>query len=1332
MTLTEPESAPPTEVSRPAGGRRKRRRGWLWTGTVFLWGLASFLFAYRYLQSELFQRNLRDWVLPYLSQALSADIRCDRMQIDLFAGRAAVYGLTLSKKGAEVPPFLEIQKVDARFQWGISWGKGRFALGAVRVERPVLRLHLLGPEKDNLPRSSAPRGKGRLVETIFRASFQQAEIYGGVVELREWRLPIEMALHDLQLDLDLQQQGLYLGSLRFSRGSMQAGRWKGEDLGLESKIEFVPQGVRFREATVRYGPSEVRFSGQLENLYAPELDLTFEALAGMEQIQDSFRLNPLFSGPVKAEGRLLLQNGLFETRGRFSSPEIRFQGLTALEAEGEFALTRSRLSLQAIQTRILGGKARGQFVYDWGNEKPLGRGEFQAESVSMQKSLQDLLRMKWPSLSRADGDLSFGWDGDAADWRMDARVQLKAPGGSENRTEPTEPEPRLDPSGAIDFTFQRGQVQISRLDLTFPRGSRAKADGFIGIRQPSSLTVDFLSPLLAESLQLIRQLSGKGDLLSNTAWMPAGIREMRFQGRMSGMVSNPEVEGTLEIAQPHWAYSSWDSFRALVRRTPQRLNLDSMLLSGPAGQILASLAIPPPSTDGSVWQLQGSAGGLRLESLIRRPGDAGLLLGQLDSSFLLQGGDGFLRGSAQATLSDVSAIGIPLGSLESTVRLENSRVSLDLQSRSQQDSFLEMHGFYDTDTAAFAGKGEARSLPLRQISYLADWKERLDGRLDLSFEGEGDITRPRLQGQIRSPAVMMIGQALQSLESRWSWSGKEVRWGGTGRLPAGKLGWDSSIRWDGAEPLWSAEVQVDHFDLLQVMPDSARESASQWSSQAAGRISVSGPFLQPARWSLEALFPGFDLTFNTLSFQAQQPLKARYAGGRLEIEKTGFSTKAGQLALSGSVDTASSAPLNLRISSQLDLQAFESWMGGAALKGKSNLEIAVQGTPQSPRLRGTCRLENVSLNAPGLDYSIDNLSGDLFFDGNSLRASNVKGAFAGGTLSASGNAQLDRAVLAGFLLNIRLAKVQLRVPQGFRTVSNADLIWRGNLERHSLSGEIRVQEAEYNRHADLFRDFSVLFPLARTGSRKQEILDRLALDLQIRFDNGMEIRTDTIRLEADSNLRLLGPASGISLLGRISATSGELTFLGNNYEITKGGVEFVNPLHIEPIFDLSAMTTVHGYRINLQLTGRPDSIKPDMRSEPPLPMLDLLTLLSTGVTSQELLGRASEGGNVGMAASSLLAQGLSQQVESRMQRLLGFRQFRIDPFLSSRSNNPTARVTLERRVQKNLSLTYSTDLTSAQQNIILVEYFFNPDYSLIASRDEKGQYGLDLRIQRRF
>jgi len=52
-------------------------------------------------------------------------------------------------------------------------------------------------------------------------------------------------------------------------------------------------------------------------------------------------------------------------------------------------------------------------------------------------------------------------------------------------------------------------------------------------------------------------------------------------------------------------------------------------------------------------------------------------------------------------------------------------------------------------------------------------------------------------------------------------------------------------------------------------------------------------------------------------------------------------------------------------------------------------------------------------------------------------------------------------------------------------------------------------------------------------------------------------------------------------------------------------------------------------------------------------------------------------------------------------------------------------------VTKELSITYSQDLSSNRQQVVLIEYFVSGNTSVQASRDELGNIGLDVKLRRR-
>ena len=143
-----------------------------------------------------------------------------------------------------------------------------------------------------------------------------------------------------------------------------------------------------------------------------------------------------------------------------------------------------------------------------------------------------------------------------------------------------------------------------------------------------------------------------------------------------------------------------------------------------------------------------------------------------------------------------------------------------------------------------------------------------------------------------------------------------------------------------------------------------------------------------------------------------------------------------------------------------------------------------------------------------------------------------------------------------------------------------------------------------------------------------------------------------------------------------------------------------------------------------------------MRSEPDLPDSDKISLLLTG----SLAGDTSTAEQINQTglnlAQTLLATGISEQGQKITQRLFGLNRFSVDPLIAGRGSDPTARVTVGRRVTKELTITYSQNLTSSGQSgidrIVLVEYRLSNRLSVVGYRNERGQVGFDVRLRKRF
>jgi translocation and assembly module TamB len=304
------------------------------------------------------------------------------------------------------------------------------------------------------------------------------------------------------------------------------------------------------------------------------------------------------------------------------------------------------------------------------------------------------------------------------------------------------------------------------------------------------------------------------------------------------------------------------------------------------------------------------------------------------------------------------------------------------------------------------------------------------------------------------------------------------------------------------------------------------------------------------------------------------------------------------------------------------------------------------------------------------------------------------------------------------------------------------LLLRGTSTDPSLEGNLRLDSMA---HRSEFESFLALF---RPGGLDSggTLLDHLRLSIHVEGNRNIIVQNEVTDITAARiDLDLKGTLASPSLTGHVEASEGTVLLQGKTYEITRGNVDFVDPLRIEPVVDIQAETDVRDYRVILSVTGRSDRYRVEMRSDPPLPQLELVSLIAGGKTRDELERERGESGQTSDAiptseelfaggAASILTDLLRTRVGNRF-GLMGFDWIRFDLPVETANSNPSPRVTISQQVSKDLSVTYSQDLASSQQRLILVEYFVTKNFSIVASREEANEtaaLGLDIKFRKRF
>ena len=307
--------------------------------------------------------------------------------------------------------------------------------------------------------------------------------------------------------------------------------------------------------------------------------------------------------------------------------------------------------------------------------------------------------------------------------------------------------------------------------------------------------------------------------------------------------------------------------------------------------------------------------------------------------------------------------------------------------------------------------------------------------------------------------------------------------------------------------------------------------------------------------------------------------------------------------------------------------------------------------------------------------------------------------------------------------------VRVLYDQSIRTTLNSNLALTGSYENALLSGQVGVDQLSFTSDFDI-SDLMSQFGGEATPPPAQGFSQNLNLDVGIQTPGGINLTSRTLSLAGSANLRMRGTAAQPVLLGRLNLSGGDLIFSGNRYKLQGGTIDFTNRSRTEPVVDMAVNTTIDQYNIQMHFWGPADHMHTNYASDPSLPPSDIINLIAFGKTSEAAAANPTPPGALG--AQSLIASQVSNQITNRVEKLAGISQLSIDPVLGSSQESPGARVAIQQRVTSKVFVTFSTDVTSTERDIIKLEYQVNRRTSFNAVRDQNGGFSFETTFRKQW
>jgi translocation and assembly module TamB len=924
---------------------------------------------------------------------------------------------------------------------------------------------------------------------------------------------------------------------------------------------------------------------------------------------------------------------------------------------------------------------------------------------------------------------------------------------------------RVPLSGVVAIRADRGLFTIDQVDLQ-TTATKLKATGQFSFSADSNLQVDLNSTDAAE-LQTVLISSGLlPDIEEQMRTYGLELSgQLAFNGSLKGKLANPDIDGRVSLSTLLVNGTDLGALSANLKMTADEMQIaDGRLTEKDGGGMQFTLNAPRTGQDNTSFNAtldRVNAGNLLAALPLNKGTRAQFADTQADASgeIRITGIPNAMSGSAELRFGPGRLAGEPLESMLARATFAGSLVKIESVDARLTAGHIVGSGTYDTTSKAFDIQGHAEGVQLSRLAALASQPQlgNVTGTADFNAHIIGNFSESDFSGyQItfdgQGKDVVINGRPAGTLALAGRTENKQLSitlttgiFGATPQVVAANIDL-------GSEKLAAnIETTLNNADLTGLLKMLAPQATVDISGVATGTLKASGNLLDedgyPSIGGLQGTANFTGLTFKVADVQltATPPLIVRFSPSEVTFEKTQFTGPGTNIALGGTLAVGPEGRQSMTADGQLNLRVLNGLSPDAFLSGTAEVAVRVTGTYERPRLNGTASVAQGSFSVliGNERWSIGNLKALVRFTANQAQIDSMTGTLGGGRISATGGALLDGLTLARFLFNVHGDNVSAPYPTNFRTTGDIDLEIRGTAREQLIGGTVNVRRSEYTEDIELadlinFRQTESI----EEGSEIEITRTALFSDLRVEGRNALVVRNNLADLVASVSLQVNGPVKDPLVSGRITATSGTLNFRNDRYDITRALMDWPPQRGSEPILNIQGETQIRGYRVTVGLTGPLSQPQAVISSEPALPQADVVSLittgqLATGDTSSSILSQSGLG-----TATSLLTDALINAPAQRAtSKLFGLSRFEINPVIGGSGSTPAARLTVGKRISKDLQVIYSTNVASDPNQILALEYrvsdrlFFVAQYEQASTRrltTQNNNFSFEIRFRRRF
>ena len=1271
------------------------------------------------------------------------------LSVRWFAMRATIKGLVIhGREPAGSEPLFTAEEVQAALRIDSFWGR-RISLNELIVEQPHVhvRVEKNGATNVPVPPHTASMNKP-LRDTLFELHIRRLLLADGWVLYNDVKTPITVHGGDLRFGIDAGgtlEKPLYVGNLDWQTMQFTSKRYVPLPVGISAKFTLWRDGFTLEQGVLTAGHSHLDAQAEMNSFSNPQWSFRYRGWVDLLDFRETLREPTVPTGRVDLRGEGQFAGGQFKGSGNYSGQNIALPyevfHATGLTSRGSFRIDNHGLEVPDFFAGACGGKVTGRVTMRF--EGLQFRADTHVQDVQLARVLPSIEHKDFPIDelhwdARVTADTVETWSGPFRHFEISTNTVWDTPEKTAERHQP------VSAAWKFRYRYDPNIFAIDSGEFETP-SSRGTIDGVLGPPH-STLNVRIETGALETYKDFINGLRGASPGSAEAAKQISG--SVRWDGKIVGASDGSMFQGHLRAEHARYDGAFVDFLEGDLSYSPSELALErGHAQSGDMeGDIEGSLSLTKWNfLPQNGWTAEANIEKVPAESLEQLFGTSFRVKGSLTGQFHGRGTRSQPSVTGLFDLADGNLYGVSFNRLRGQLNASPEEVRIaDAELRFFPPGKESGRGAgIITGSAGYRSADQTVSvdlvgaaLPLENLEKLQSARLPVGGHVTFRLRANGPLRTPQGEGTFRV-VDLRIGQVVVgSFNGNLTSDGRTARLELGSAMTTGEISGGYTLGLADPYPL-SGKVSIKNIDLDPFLLAALHLKEFSGHANADGGIAINGSLKQPQGIVVDTNLSRLAMNYSNVRLENTGPVHFRSTKNSLEIDPLTLRGADTNLQISGSVQFAGRRSVGMRLNGALDLGLLKGFVPNVDARGPAQINASFEGTLERPRITGRVHIENSFARAADFPTGLSAITGDVVFDATRLYFENMSAESGGGTLHLSGSVNYAESPLR-YDVSVRTDRVRIRYPEGMSWLVGGSLRLTGTPGAGLLSGRVTIERVTLTQGIEV----AGMLVSAKEGitspTTSSPYLRNLQFDVEALSAPDARMEWPGAQLQADANLRVRGTWEHPILLGHIHILSGDLYFAGNRYRVSRGDLNFSNPFRLDPILNVEAATTIQQYEITLNFNGPASKLTLAYRSDPPLPANDIVTLLALGQTSSEATTRSggtSQSGTAG--ASAIVSEAISSQLGGRLERLFGITRFRVDPGLAGvgstgSQQSAASRITVEQQITRNLTITYVSNVSSTQQQVIQVEYNVDRNVSIVGLRDQNGTFGIDIKIKKRF